>query len=71
MRRTKEEQRWAYHYNPEDLEKFASIGEESPNWQKSFLITVIATGFEGSSTAREKSLIAFEGSSYCAVSILY
>ena len=29
------------YYNPEDLEKFASIGEESPNWQKSFLITII------------------------------
>jgi len=29
------------YYNPEDLEKFASIGEESPKLAEKFLITII------------------------------
>ena len=47
------------YYNPEDLEKFASIGEESPKLgRKVFLITIISVFEEGALTAREKSLIA-------------
>ena len=46
------------YYNPEDLEKFASIGEESPKLAEKFFNYYNSVFEEGALTAREKSLIA-------------
>ena len=46
------------YYNPEDLEKFASIGEESPKLAEKFFNYYHSVFEEGTLTAREKSLIA-------------
>ena len=46
------------YYNPEDLPKFGTIGEESPELWEKFISYYGAVFEEGSLTAREKSLIA-------------
>jgi alkylhydroperoxidase/carboxymuconolactone decarboxylase family protein len=46
------------YYNPEDLSKFGTIGEESPELWEKFISYYGAVFEEGALTAREKSLIA-------------
>lgn len=46
------------YYNPEDLAKFASIGEAAPELWKKFIEWYGAVFAEGALTEREKSLIA-------------
>lgn len=46
------------YYNPEDLSKFGTIGEESPELWEKFISYYGAVFDEGALTAREKSLIA-------------
>lgn len=46
------------YYNPEDLGKFSSIGEEAPGLGEKFFDYYNAVFEEGALTAREKSLIA-------------
>ena len=46
------------YYNPEDLEKFGTIGEEAPALAEKFFDYYGAVFAEGALTAREKSLIA-------------
>src|SRR3989304_5597314 len=49
------------YYNPEDLEKFASIGEEAPELWKKFSAWYGAVFAEGALSEREKALIALAG----------
>ncbi|MBR0091208.1 MAG: carboxymuconolactone decarboxylase family protein [Lachnospiraceae bacterium] len=46
------------YYNPEDLAKFPTIGEEAPELGKKFFDYYGAVFADGELTAREKSLIA-------------
>lgn len=46
------------YYNPEDLAKFGTIGEEAPQLAEKFFDYYGAVFEEGALTAREKSLIA-------------
>ena len=46
------------YYNPEDLAKFGTIGEEVPQLAEKFFDYYGAVFEEGALTAREKSLIA-------------
>ena len=46
------------YYKPEDLGKFAEIGEEAPELAKKFFDYYGAVFAEGELTAREKALIA-------------
>lgn len=46
------------YYNPEDLEKFGTMGEEAPELWEKFMGYYTAVFAEGALTAREKSLIA-------------
>ena len=46
------------YYNPEDLAKFGTIGEESPKLAEYFFDYCGSVFAEGELTAREKSLIA-------------
>ena len=46
------------YYNPEDLAKFGTIGEESPKLAEKFFDYYGSVFAEGELTAREKSLIA-------------
>lgn len=46
------------YYNPEDLGKFSTMGEESPELWDKFMQYYGAVFAEGALTAREKSLIA-------------
>lgn len=46
------------YYNPEDLEKFGTIGEEAPDLAEAFFSYYGKVFAEGELTAREKSLIA-------------
>ena len=46
------------YYNPEDLAKFGTIGEESPKLAGKFFDYYASVFAEGELTAREKSLIA-------------
>lgn len=46
------------YYKPEDLGKFAEIGEEAPELAKKFFDYYGAVFSEGELTAREKALIA-------------
>ena len=46
------------YYNPEDLAKFGTIGEEAPQLAEKFFYYYGAVFEEGALTAREKSLIA-------------
>ena len=46
------------YYNPEDLEKFDTMGEEAPKLWKCFMSYYSSVFEEGALTAREKSLIA-------------
>lgn len=46
------------YYNPEDLEKFGTMGEEAPELWNKFMGYYGAVFEEGALTAREKSLIA-------------
>ena len=46
------------YYNPEDLAKFGTIGEEAPQLAEKFFDYYGAVFAEGALTAREKSLIA-------------
>lgn len=46
------------YYNPADLGKFATMGEEAPELWKKFMDYYNAVLAEGALTAREKALIA-------------
>lgn len=46
------------YYDPEDLEKFGTIGEEAPQLADKFFDYYGAVFEEGALTAREKALIA-------------
>ena len=46
------------YYNPEDLAKFGTMGEEAPQLWDSFMQYYGGAFAEGALTAREKSLIA-------------
>lgn len=46
------------YYNPEDLAKFSTMGEEAPQLWDAFMQYYGAVFAEGALTAREKSLIA-------------
>lgn len=46
------------YYNPEDLAKFATMGEEAPQLWETFMNYYGSVFAEGALTAREKSLIA-------------
>lgn len=46
------------YYNPEDLAKFGTMGEEAPGLWDNFMQYYGAVFAEGALTAREKSLIA-------------
>ncbi|MCI8320188.1 MAG: 4-carboxymuconolactone decarboxylase [Dorea sp.] len=46
------------YYNPEDLAKFGTMGEEAPKLWENFMQYYGAVFAEGALTAREKSLIA-------------
>ncbi|HHY60801.1 MAG TPA: 4-carboxymuconolactone decarboxylase [Clostridia bacterium] len=46
------------YYNPADLGKFATMGEEAPELWKKFMDYYNAVFAEGALTAREKALIA-------------
>ncbi|MDO4312164.1 MAG: arsenosugar biosynthesis-associated peroxidase-like protein [Eubacteriales bacterium] len=46
------------YYNPEDLAKFGTMGEEAPELWDKFMQYYGAVFAEGALTAREKSLIA-------------
>lgn len=46
------------YYNPEDLAKFGTMGEEAPHLWDSFMQYYSGVFAEGALTAREKSLIA-------------
>ena len=46
------------YYNPEDLAKFGTMGEEAPELWEKFMQYYGAVFAEGALTAREKSLIA-------------
>lgn len=46
------------YYNKNDLEKFATIGEEAPKLWENFMSYYASVFEEGTLTAREKSLIA-------------
>lgn len=46
------------YYNPEDLEKFGTMGEEAPQLWETFMNYYGSVFAEGALTAREKSLIA-------------
>ena len=46
------------YYNPEDLAKFGTMGEEAPQLWDNFMQYYGAVFAEGALTAREKSLIA-------------
>ena len=46
------------YYNPEDLKKFSTIGEEAPELWKKFMAYYGSVFAEGALTVREKSLIA-------------
>ena len=46
------------YYNPKDLEKFGTIGEDAPNLWEKFTEYYGEVFAEGSLTAREKAIIA-------------
>lgn len=46
------------YYNPEDLAKFVTMGEEAPKLWENFMQYYGSVFAEGALTAREKSLIA-------------
>ena len=46
------------YYNPSDLDKFGTMGEEAPESWKRFMAYYEGVFSEGTLTAREKSLIA-------------
>ncbi|WML33008.1 arsenosugar biosynthesis-associated peroxidase-like protein [Clostridium sp. OS1-26] len=46
------------YYNPEDLSKFGTIGEDAPNLWKKFMEYYGAVFEEGALTAREKAIVA-------------
>lgn len=46
------------YYNPEDLAKFGTMGEEAPKLWENFMQYYSSVFEEGALTAREKSLIA-------------
>lgn len=46
------------YYNPEDLAKFGTIGEDAPNLWEKFMGYYSEVFKEGALTAREKSIIA-------------
>src|SRR3972149_5356447 len=46
------------YYNPEDLSKFSSVGENAPNLWKKVSAWYLALSKGGALTEREKSLIA-------------
>jgi len=46
------------YYQPDDLQRFAEIGEEAPDLARKFFEYYNAVFAEGELTAREKSLIA-------------
>jgi alkylhydroperoxidase/carboxymuconolactone decarboxylase family protein YurZ len=46
------------YYNPEDLAKFGTMGEEAPQLWETFMNYYGSVFAEGALTAREKSLIA-------------
>ena len=46
------------YYNPEDLAKFGTMGEEAPKLWENFMQYYGSVFAEGALTAREKSLIA-------------
>ena len=46
------------YYNPKDLEKFPTMGEEAPELWEKFMAYYGGVFAEGALTAREKSLIA-------------
>ena len=46
------------YYNPEDLAKFGTMGEEAPKVWENFMQYYCSVFAEGALTAREKSLIA-------------
>lgn len=46
------------YYNPEDLAKFGTIGEDAPNLWEKFMEYYGAVFEEGALTAREKAIIA-------------
>lgn len=46
------------YYNPEDLSKFGTIGEDAPNLWEKFIEYYGAVFEEGALTAREKAIVA-------------
>lgn len=54
----KEDEYMNTYYNPEDLAKFGTMGEEAPQLWENFMQYYGAVFAEGALTAREKSLIA-------------
>ena len=54
----KEDEYMNTYYNPKDLAKFGTMGEEAPQLWESFMQYYGAVFAEGALTAREKSLIA-------------
>lgn len=46
------------YYNPEDLSKFGTIGEDAPNLWEKFMEYYGAVFEEGALTAREKAIVA-------------
>lgn len=46
------------YYNPEDLSKFGTIGEDAPNLWEKFMEYYGAVFEEGALTAREKTIVA-------------
>ena len=55
------------YYNPEDLAKFGTIGEEAPRLAEKFFDYYGAVFAEGALIAREKSLIALRWPMRCSV----
>ena len=47
------------YYNPEDLAKFSTMGEEAPKLWESFMNYYGQVFADGALSAKEKSLIAF------------
>ena len=59
MKYHKEELTMETYYNPEDLAKFASMGETAPELWDKFMGFYGAAMGDGALTAREKALISF------------
>ncbi len=58
LNHTQEVEMMNTYYNPEDLAKFGTMGEEAPQLWETFMNYYGSVFAEGALTAREKSLIA-------------